>query len=139
MTDGMNIESGDSLNILGFSFSSKPNASAHVGLILKKFAARSWMIRHLHAGGVDKVTLVAVYCSVIRSVIEFAVPVYHHLLNLDQSTKLERLQKQVMKVIFGHETSYEEALEEAKLETLAARREAIVEKPSLNLSFYEFI
>ena len=133
-TDGASIESGESLSILGFSFSPKPDASAHVALILKKFAARSWMIRHLHAGGVDKTTLVAVYCSVVRSVIEYAVPVYHHLLNLDQSSKLERLQRQVMKVILGHNTSYEDALEEAKLETLAKRRETIVEKFTLKLS-----
>ena len=125
---GTRIESGNELTILGFSFGTKPDVSAHVGLILKKYAARSWMIRHLKNGGVDEKTLVAVYSSVIRSVIEYAVPVYHHMLTGEQSERLERLQRQTLKMVYGFDVSYSEALRRSGLTTLAERRAEIVRK-----------
>ena len=41
------IHSQERMKILGFTFSSRPNASAHVEEIAKKFKSRLWLLRKL--------------------------------------------------------------------------------------------
>ena len=94
------ICSQNSLTVLGFAFGDRPTMEAHVSLIQKKFAARFWMIFHLKQKDVPAGDLVSIYSTIIRSAIEYAVSVYHHMLTADQSERLERLQRKVLKLIF---------------------------------------
>ena len=126
--DSEEIVSQDTLKVLGFAFGRKPTVECHVKLIQSKFAARYWMIFHLKQNGVPQPDLVAIYSSIIRSTIEYAVPVYHHLLTAEQAEKIERLQKKVLRTIYGYDLSYAQALEKAGIKSLADRRREIVEK-----------
>ena len=131
---GSRLNSQGSLTILGFSFGRKPTVESHVNLIHSKFAARFWMIFHLKRNGIPQDDLVTIYSTVIRSAIEYAVPVYHHLLTAEQSERIERLQKKVLRVIFGNDISYASALERARISSLYDRRLEIVKKFTLKTS-----
>ena len=59
----------------------------------------------------------------LRSCLEYCSVVYHSSLTIEQSNKLERVQKTCLKVILGDNyVSYEAALEMSGLESLFIRR-----------------
>ena len=73
--------------------------------------------------------LVDVYFKQIRSVAEFATPVWNSSLTGDQIASLERLQKTVLHIILGDEyKSYTSALKSLGLNKLSDRRRKICTK-----------
>ena len=62
------------------------------------------------------------YLTCIRSVLEYASPVFHRALPEYLSDDLERLQKRALRIIHP-DLSYRRALEQSKLPTLYERRE----------------
>ena len=89
--------------------------------IIKKSNRRLYALRKLKACGVQDGELVAVYCSLLRAVLEYASVVFA---NLPQylSKALERVQKRALRIIFGLDLSYEDTLVRAGLLSLEARR-----------------
>jgi len=69
---------------------------------------------------------VFIYCSVIRSVLEYACAVWHPGLSNKLSKDIERVQKRSLKIIYPT-LSYSEALEESGLVRLDTRREEITQ------------
>ena len=61
----------------------------------------------------------------IRSVLEYACPVWHCGLTLKDSTDLEGVQKRVLRILFP-DLHYSEALTKTGIERLDSRRERIV-------------
>jgi hypothetical protein len=76
----------------------------------------------LRKAGLTQDELLRVYCSTIRSVVEFCSVVYGPLLTQAQSESLERLQSQCLKIIYGFDRSYASLLQTTQLETLKDRR-----------------
>ena len=70
--------------------------------------------------------LLFVYLSVLRPVLDFAVPAYHSLLTAAQSLQLERLQLKAMKIIYSHDTTYSQAIEKSGILSLEERRKELV-------------
>ena len=61
--------------------------------------------------------LVLIYQTRVRSTLEFAAPVFHSGLTLEQSIKVERVQKKACATILGNRyQNYESALVELNLE-----------------------
>jgi hypothetical protein len=117
------------VKILGFTFDNKPTVAAHIEETIKKTRRRYWVLRHLKNYGFTSEELVAVYQSLVRSVIEFCSVVYHSLLTDEQSKSLERLQLQALKCIYGYAgESYRSLLEKAGLEKLETRRLAAIDR-----------
>jgi len=58
-------------------------------------------LKQLRRVGMSTADLVTYYNSVIRSVLEYACPVWHSLLTTGQSQEIERLQKRALQCIFG--------------------------------------
>ena len=58
--------------------------------------------------------IVYIYCSVIRSVLEYACPVWHPGLTSKLSKDIERVQKRCFRIIFP-QLSYSEALDKSGL------------------------
>ena len=59
----------------------------------------------------------------VRSILEFAAPVFHSNLTRDQSRQIESTQKKVLAIILGSEYAcYESALSKLRLERLDTRR-----------------
>ena len=69
--------------------------------------------------------LLFVFTTVLRPVLDFAVPTYHPLLSIGQTKSIEALQKKALRVIYGPELGYEEALAITNLTTLEERRETL--------------
>ena len=123
--------------MLSFSFDERPTVAAHVEFIRKKFYSRSWLLRHLKQAGVPLADIAKIYTAAIRSVIEYAVPVYGPMLSGVQSEELERLQRQSLKLIYGYRVSYSKTLELADMKSLSKRRSDIIRKFSEKLAVKE--
>ena len=126
--DGDEIQCSDSMVLLGFKFSNRPNVSAHIDLIVNKFNIRLWLIRHLIQAGVDQKDIVTIFATVIRPVIEYAAPVYQPMMTATHVEQIKKLQQRALKVIYGQKTSYSKTLEASGLPTLAERRKEIMKK-----------
>ena len=128
------LESEEKLKILGYTFGKKPNAEEHIKQIRTDYATKAWAIRNLKRAKIRNQSLVIIYCSLLRSTIEYAAPVYAHFLTSEQSNALERLQSQTLKTIFGFDKSYNECLSFSGLDTLESRRTKLVQKFAIKTS-----
>jgi hypothetical protein len=97
----------------------------HVGYITKKGFKRLYILRQLKIAGISDKDLVLIYISLIRSVLEYAAPVWA---NLPQylSDDIESVQRRALKIIFP-DFDYFQALESSKLLRLSNRRDRICE------------
>ena len=78
------------------------------------------MLQTLKRVGLGTNNLVLVYCSIVRSIVEYASPVWAAIpLHLDKL--IESVQRKALKIIFGR-VDYTEALVLAGLESLSERR-----------------
>jgi hypothetical protein len=100
----------------------------HVQETITKIRRRYWLLRHLQRHGLDQMELLKVYMTIIRSTIEYASVVYGPMLTKEQSDKIEHLQSQCLKIIFGFYHSYASLLEHTGLERLEQRRARAIEK-----------
>ena len=81
---------------------------------------RLFLLRTLKRVGLGTNDLVLVYCSIVRSIIEYASPVWAAIpLYLDDL--IESVQRKALKIIFGR-VDYTEALVLAGLESVGDRR-----------------
>ena len=117
-TDGTKISSSDTLKILGFTFTSDPNAKKHLQILQNKFKSRIWALRHLKKTGFKTEELVLVYKSMIRPLAEYCSSVLFSLMTAADSLELDRIQMQALKSIFGWRNSYSSLLLKSGLETL---------------------
>ena len=112
--------------LLGYWFTDNMKPAVHIKYILSIVNKRIWPIRKLKFAGVNVEDLKYYYIMKLRSVMESAAPVFHSMLTLENTTDLERVQKNVTCIIMGNRyTTYEEALEYLELDTLLKRREQI--------------
>ena len=127
-THGTQINTIQTMKILGFHFSSDADMSAQVASIKKKFRGRTWILRHLGHHGFSKKDLVKVYKAVILPVHDYCSCVFNSSLTVTQANALERLQAQALKSIYGYKHSYRSLLELTGIKTLKARRDARCDK-----------
>ena len=118
------ITSGPEMKILGFIFNEKPTVKAHIDYSIKKTNRVMWALSHLRKAGLPDVVLTNVYCSMLRSIIEFCNVVYHSMLTEEMNLEIERVQKMALKIIYGFNLSYEKLLKKSGLSTLKTRRES---------------
>ena len=92
----------------------------HCDSIHKKATKRLFVLRTLKRVGLGTNDLMLVYCSIVRSFVEYASPVWAAIpLYLDEL--IESVQRKALKIIFGR-VDYTEALVLAGLEPLSDRR-----------------
>ena len=89
---GMVIESVSKMKLVGFTFGSSPDVSAHIEALEDRYRSKKWMLYHLRDAGFRGEQLFKLYACYIRSILEYCSPVYHSLLNDGQERQLERLQ-----------------------------------------------
>ena len=104
----------DDLRILGVTFNKKLSWSTHIANISRLANTRLHALRLLRTT-LNPVELRALYCATVRSILEYASPVF---INLSASLhkKLTRIQKRAHKIICGDYKC-------RCLEDLAARRD----------------
>ena len=82
-----------------------------------------WVLRRLKSYNIETEKLVDVYKKEVRSILEYAVPVWHSSITLNQSKQIERVQKQAFRIILGQDyVNYEIACTLLVMEPLYKRR-----------------
>lgn len=120
------IETVSSYKLLGVYLSNDLLWNVHCDYIVKKANKRLYILRVLKKARVGRSQLLTVYCSLIRPILEYAVPVWSSIPDY-LSLKVERVQKRALRIILPG-LSYEELLHSAGLETLEKRRNDICKK-----------
>ena len=121
-----NIEVVHQTKLLGLKITSDLSWAEHVDYICKKAARNLWILIRFKKLGASTDKLLSVYLLKIRSLLEYAAPVFHSSLTIDQSNQLETIQKKALSIIYGNGyVHYKSALDEAGLQRLDVRRDLI--------------
>ena len=115
---GMPVERVSSFKLLGLLLSDDLSWNCHVDYVIKKANTRLYALRILKKAGLSQSELVNIYCSFIRSRIEYASPAWSSL-TVYLSGVIESIQKRALRIIYP-DTSYEGALICTGLETLSS-------------------
>ena len=122
LDDESHMYSDESLKLLGFQFSNKPTVHAQVNNLISRAAGRSFVIRRLAGVQVKKERLKNIYCSLVRLTLKYSSITYDPMLAQYERNRMENIQKNCLRSIFGFDKSYEELLEESGLETPATKQ-----------------
>ena len=101
------------LKIVGYislTVSSNLTWNAHVRDVVKKASKRIYFLIQLKKANVSYDNLKLFYITCIRSILDYAVPVFHYSLPKYLMNEMERIQKRVMGVIFP-DLEYSRALD----------------------------
>ena len=116
----------DQVKLLGVVLTSNLSWSANTEFIIKRCNNKIWMLRRLKKLGADQQDLIDVYQKQIRSLTEFAVPVWNSSLTGDEIARLERIQKTSFHIILSEQyNSYNSALKTLGIKKLSERRRKI--------------
>ena len=126
--NGRKIGSEDEMKILGFYFNRQPTPEKHIEQMEIKYRKRLWMLRNLKRAKIDAREILSAYCCFLRPVIEYCCNVYHSMLNISQSSRIENLQYSALKIIYGYDKTKTDLLELAKIPTLEKRRSKLFTK-----------
>ena len=120
--DDQSIERVSVSKLLGIWISDDMSWSRNTQEMCKKAYSRLGMLTKLKYVGVPTEDLLDIYILFIRSVTEYCAVVFHSSLTLQQSEKIEKIQKTSLKVILGEMyVSYTAALEMCGLDSLSER------------------
>ena len=118
------IEMVEEVKLLGVMVRSDLSWSSNTNYIVKRANSKLWILRRLKKLGADEEDLKEIYIKQIRSILEFAVPVWHSSLTGLDRLEIERVQKSAMHVIFGDRyRSYTSSLKCLNLDSLFSRRQ----------------
>ena len=81
------IQRTSEAKLLGVHIDSNLSWHTHVEAIVSKTTQRLYFLKQLKRAGVPRAQLLHFYISVIRHVLEYAVPVWHHLIT---KTRIDR-------------------------------------------------
>ena len=116
------IDLVEETKLLGVVVRSDLGWSSNTDYIVGRANNKLWFLRRLKKLGANEDDLKDVYVKQIRSILEFAVPVWHNSLNGEDRVKIERVQKSALYIILGESyQSYTSALKSIQLESLFRR------------------
>ena len=122
--DKVNLEVVDEFKLLGVIVKSDLTWKSNTDYITKKAYSRLWILRRLKEFGASQSDLIEIYKSQVRSILEFAVPVWASYITKSEKNKIERVQKCALAIIQNERyKSYTQALSDTKLEFLEDRRQ----------------
>ena len=130
------LEVVEEYKLLGVIFTSDLKWSKHISYMCKRAYSKLWILRRLKSVGASPDILVDMYIKYIRSILEYATPVWGLSLSQEDNENVERVQKCALSVIFGR-LPYQEKLLCAKLETLNLRRLELVNKFAIKAAKHE--
>ena len=121
--DGTNVETMSETTLLGVIVTNDLKWSKNTSFICLKARRKLWVIRRLMHLNLTQVELFDVYKKEVRSILVFAVPVWHSSITKKQSSQIETVQKLAFKLILGPAySSYDSACAIFQTQTLKQRR-----------------
>ena len=123
------LEVVEEFKLLGVIVKNDLSWGANSDYIVKRANKKLWTLRRLKKLGANNLDLIDVYIKQVRSLLEFAVVVWHPSLRGEDRVRIERVQKSALCIILGETYhSYRSALKQAKLESLFSRRNKLCKK-----------
>ena len=127
--DGKEINLVEKTTLLGLVIRSDLSWSSNTEYVVGRCNSKLWILRRLKKMGATQVDLLDVYVKQVRSILEYAVPVWHSSITGEQRLDLERIQKSGFHIILGElYVSYSTALKLLSMETLNTRRTKLCKK-----------
>ena len=124
--DKQNIEVVEEFKLLGVQITSDLRWDANTNAITKKAFKRLWMLRRLKNLGLKTSSLVKIYTTQIRSLLEYGAVSWHSMLSIENEKAIERVQKSAVAVILGSDyENYENSLAVLALQRLDIRRKKL--------------
>ena len=109
--DGHDIDLVEETRLLGLVLRSDLSWSSNTESIVQRCNSKLWFLRRLKKLGASKEDLLDLYHKHVRSILEYAAPVWHSSLTGEDRLKLERVQKAAFHIILGEKyKSYNSAL-----------------------------
>jgi len=97
----LTVDRVSQFKLLGITVSDKLKWNDHVANICFKLNKHLHFLKQLKRAGMSTNDLMFFYQAVIRPVAEYACPVWHSGLTVDQSDRIESIQRRAMKIIFN--------------------------------------
>ena len=117
------IEVVDKTKLLGLIIRTDMSWVDNTEYIVTRCNKKLWILRRLKKLGASQEDLLDIYYKQVRSIVEFAVPVWHSSITQEERMDIERIQKTACNIILGdHYQSYTSALKMLCLDTLFNRR-----------------
>ena len=124
--DGTHLETMRETTLLGVIVSDDLKWGKNTEHICNKARRKLWILRRMLCLKLTIFEMFDVYTKEIRSILEFAVPVWHSSLTRKQVSEIEFVQKLAFKIILGRAySSYSDACARLQTVTLEERRLAI--------------
>ncbi len=124
--DNKVIETVSETKLLGTLITNNMSWKKNTEKIVKEANRRMSFLHKIAKFTSSKKDLKRIYILQVRSKLEQSAVLWHGSLTKECSDKLERVQKSALKVILGSKyTSYSDALNELKLQSLGERRESL--------------
>ena len=124
--DDIRIDLVEQVKLLGVVVTSDLSWAANTKYIVYRCNSKRWTIRRLKKLGTSRDDLIEVYTKQIRSISEFAVPVWNSSLTGDEIISIERIQKSALHIILDEDyNSYNSALKTVGPTKLSQRRRKI--------------
>ena len=121
------LELVSSAKVLGVIISSSLQWVDHVNGVIKKVNKRLYFLILLKRANVPACDIVNFYCTVIRLVLEYCAPVFHHALPVYLCDDLERIQKRALSII-SPGLSYTDNLMKLNISSFRDRRLKLCKK-----------
>ena len=123
--NGCSLNFVDHAKILGVWLQHDLSRDENISEMISKTNRRLYMLRMLKRFGFKKDELITtVYKGYIHPLLEYADVVWNSSLTLKQTKTIEQVQRRACRVVLGHYfLSYNKALSDCEIESLATRRE----------------
>ena len=123
------IELIEKTKLLGVVLSSDMSWSPNTEYLVTRCNKKLWILRRLKKLGASQEDLIDVFIKQVRSLLEYAVPVWHPSLIGEDRLEIERIQKSAFCIILGDQyRSYSSSLKTLKMDTLYSRRNKLCKK-----------
>ena len=118
--DGKELSVFSSAKILGMTLSSDLTWNDHVNEPIRRANKRLYFLVLLKRAGVNPCDIIHFYCTVVRPVLEYCSPIFHHALPEYLIKDIERVQKRALSIILP-DCSYSLCLSTYDLDTLQSQ------------------
>ena len=113
------------MRLVGLIISEDLSWSENTHSIVKRAYAKLWILRRLKQLGAETNILLLIYYRHIRSILEFAVPVWNGGITKTEVHKIETVQRVALCIIYGKGFSYNQTCLKYNIQKLHIRRKKL--------------
>ena len=125
-SDGTPVGSLSETTLLGVVITSDLKWQKNTSYICAKARKKLWVLRRMSSLDLSKQEMLDVYAKEVRSILEYAVPVWHPGITRKQSSEIEAIQKIAFRILLGPAyRGYSHACAVLGAQTLEERRQSI--------------